>query len=154
MATRDVFSQEELDQLREFSEIGRAELIRYFTLPPADEAFVRRFRGRSSVLGAAVQLCTLPWLGFVPYKMSTAPAAAVARLSDRLGIPIGALRGYGTREQTRTEHLRPVVAYLGWRTVDAAGWKGSTGHSNGTTSQRADGSPPTPDRPSMPGSTV
>ena len=37
MATRDVFSADELAQLRGFPEIGRAELIRFFMLPPADE---------------------------------------------------------------------------------------------------------------------
>ena len=55
VATRDVFSDDELAQLRGFPEAARAELIRYFTLTAADEAFVRRFRGRDNVLGAAVQ---------------------------------------------------------------------------------------------------
>jgi hypothetical protein len=32
----------------------------------------------------AVALCTLPWLGFVPDKVSTAPPVAVARLADQL----------------------------------------------------------------------
>ena len=123
MATRDVFSAEELAQLRGFPEIGRSDLIRYFTLAPADEAFVRKFRGRSNVLGAAVQLCTLPWLGFVPDEVAAAPAAASARLAGRLAIPDGELRGYGTREQTRTGHLREIARYLGWRTMDSAGWK-------------------------------
>jgi hypothetical protein len=123
MATRDVFSEEELTQLRGFPEIGRGELIRYFTLAPADEAFARKFRGRGNVLGAAVQLCTLPWLGFVPDEVAAVAAAAVARLSERLGIPVGELRGYGTREQTRTGHLREIARYLGWRAMDSAGWK-------------------------------
>ncbi len=123
MATRDVFSQDELAQLRGFPEPARTELIRYFTLAPADEAFVRKFRGPGMVLGAAVQLCTLPWLGFVPDDVAAAPAAAVARLSDRLGIPPADLRGYGAREQTRTGHLREVAAYLGWRQVDGPRWK-------------------------------
>jgi len=81
VATRDVFSADELAQLRGFPEIGRAELIRFFMLTPADEEFVRRFRDKRNVLGASVQLCTLPWLGFVPEDMPAAPAAAVARLS-------------------------------------------------------------------------
>jgi hypothetical protein len=115
VATRDVFSEDELAQLRGFPEPARAELIWYFTLAPADEAFVRKFRGRDNVLGVAVQLCTLPWLGFVPDDVAAAPAAAVARLSEKLGIPVGALHGYGAREQTRTGHLREVTAYLGWR---------------------------------------
>src|SRR2546423_5154709 len=123
MATRDVFSEEELARLRGFPEAGRAELIRYFTLAAADEAFVRKFRGQGNVLGAAVQLCTLPWLGFVPDDIAAAPLAAVARLSERLGVPVGELRGYGAREQTRTDHLREIAAYLGWRTMDGPGWK-------------------------------
>ncbi len=123
MATREVFSEDELARLRGFPEPARAELIRYFTLAPADEAFVRKFRGQDNVLGAAVQLCTLPWLGFVPDDVAAAPAAAVARLSERLGIPVGALRGYGAREQTRTGHLREVAGHLGWRQVDGPRWK-------------------------------
>jgi len=68
-------------------------------------------------------LCALPWLGFVPDEVRSAPAAAVARLSARLQIPVGALRGYGLREQTRTDHLREVARYLGWRTMDELAWK-------------------------------
>jgi hypothetical protein len=118
-----VFSADELVQLRGFPEIGRAELIRFFMLTPADEEFIRGFRDRKNMLGAAVQLCTLPWLGFVPDDVAAAPAAAVARLSERLGIPVGELRGYGAREQTRTGHLREVAAHLGWRQVDGPRWK-------------------------------
>jgi hypothetical protein len=103
VATRDVFSEEELARLRGFPELGRAELIRHFTLTGADEAFLRKFRTGRNVLGVAVQLCTLPWLGFVPDDVSAAPAAAVGRLSQRLGIAMGELRGYGEREQTRTD---------------------------------------------------
>ena len=51
----------------------------------------------------------VPWLGFVPDDVPSPPAAVVARLSDRLGIPVGELRGYGTRGQTRTDHLREGV---------------------------------------------
>jgi Domain of unknown function (DUF4158) len=109
VATRDVFSEDELAQLRGFPEPARAELIRYFTLAPADEAFAPKFRGQDNVMGVAVQLCTLPWLGFVPDDVAAAPAAVVARLSEKLGIPVGALRGYGAREQTRTGHLREVA---------------------------------------------
>lgn len=41
VATRDVFSAVELERLRVFPEIDRTELIRYFTLTQANEAFVR-----------------------------------------------------------------------------------------------------------------
>ncbi|MFY1615451.1 Tn3 family transposase [Micromonospora sp. WMMD736] len=123
MATQDVFSAEDLARLRGFPEINRAELIRYFTLTGADEAFVRQFRTGRNVLGVAVQLCTLPWLGFVPDDVAAAPAAVVGRLSQWLGIAMGELRGYGEREQTRTGHLREVAGYAGWRSMDTAEWK-------------------------------
>ena len=62
-------------------------------------------------------------LGFVPDDVAAAPAAAVARLSERLGIAADELRGYGARGQTRTDHLRDVAAYLGWHQVDGPRWK-------------------------------
>jgi hypothetical protein len=36
-----VFTDEELESLRRFPEIGREELFRFFTLTPADSAFIR-----------------------------------------------------------------------------------------------------------------
>ncbi len=66
-----------------------------------------------------MQLCTLPWLGFVPDDVTAAPPAAVARLAERLQVPAGALGRYGEREQTRTEHLRAAARYLGWRPAKA-----------------------------------
>ena len=123
MATRHVFSDEELQQLRGFPEAGRAELIRYFTLARPDEMFVRKFRGKPNVMGAAVQLCTLPWLGFVPDEVASAPAEAVTRLAERLDIRARLLAEYGVREQTRTDHLREIAGYLGWRSADEMEWK-------------------------------
>jgi hypothetical protein len=112
-----VFSDEELAQLRGFPEITRDDLIRFFTLTSANRAFVDPGRGRSARdrLGLAVQLCTLPWLGFVPGDVTAAPPAAVTRLADQLHVDAGALAGYGEREQTRTDHLRLVLQYAGWR---------------------------------------
>jgi hypothetical protein len=112
-----VFSDEELERLRSFPEINREELIRFFTLTAADVEFVDPGRGRGpgDRLGLAVQLCTLPWLGFVPDDVASAPPAAVARLAERLQVPMDELRLYGEREQTRTDHLKSVARYLGWR---------------------------------------
>jgi TnpA family transposase len=112
-----VFTDEELERLRGFPEIGRDELFRFFTLTPADVAFVDPGRGRGPAdrLGLAVALSTLPWLGFVPDTVSAAPPMAVARLADQLGVDPAELRSYGRRAKTRTEHLRLVAKYLGWR---------------------------------------
>jgi Domain of unknown function (DUF4158) len=74
-----LFSDDQLDQLRSFPDIGKDDLIRYFTLTGADVAFVDPGRGRGpgDRLGFAVQLCTLPWLGFVPDEVTAAPPVAV-----------------------------------------------------------------------------
>ncbi|MGH3684117.1 MAG: DUF4158 domain-containing protein [Pseudonocardiaceae bacterium] len=123
VGTRDVFSEQELVRLRGFPEITRAELIRYFTLTSAEDGFLRKFAGQRNVLGVSVQLCVLPWLGFVPDEVGSAPEAAVARLAAGLGIPTGELCGYGERAQTRTDHLREIVRYLGWRPAGMPEWK-------------------------------
>jgi Domain of unknown function (DUF4158)/Transposase domain (DUF772) len=87
------------------------------------EGLLRKFAGQRNVLGASVQLCSLPWLGFVPDEVGAAPQEAVARLANRLGIPADELAGYGERAQTRTDHLREIVRYLGWRPAGMPEWK-------------------------------
>lgn len=120
-----VFSDEELEGLRRFPEIGREELFRFFRLSPADLAFVDPGRGRGPAdrLGLAVALCTLPWLGFVPDEVAAAPPVAVARLAEQLRVDPGVIRSYGRRAKTRTDHLRLVAQYLGWRQADSLGLK-------------------------------
>ncbi|MEV0313661.1 DUF4158 domain-containing protein [Nonomuraea fuscirosea] len=114
-----MFTDEEIARLRSFPKISREELIRFFTLTAADVEFIDPGRGRGPAdrLGLAVQLCVLPWLGFVPADVPSAPSAAVARLSERLRISVGELARYGGREQTRSSHLQQVARYLGWRTA-------------------------------------
>lgn len=107
-ATR-VSSDEELEGLRSFPAIGKEELIRHFTLTPADRTFLGKFRRAQNVLGAAVQHLTLPWLGFVPDDVPSAPPAGVGRLARQLGLAVTDLAGYGEREQTRTDHLREIA---------------------------------------------
>ncbi|MFI7639781.1 DUF4158 domain-containing protein [Nonomuraea sp. NPDC049400] len=70
-----MFSEDQLERLRSYPDIGRDDLIRYFTLTPADVAFIDPGRGRdaSDRLGLAVQLATLPWRGFVPDEVTAAP---------------------------------------------------------------------------------
>src|SRR4051812_22622982 len=116
MATR-LFSDDQVEALKAFPDIDKDELIRFFTLTPADVAFVDPGRGRGPAdrLGLAVQLCTLPWLGFVPDEVSMAPPVAVGRLAERLRIDPQVLAGYGERAQTRTDHLRLVTDYLSWK---------------------------------------
>ena len=112
-----VFTDEELEALRRFPDIGRDELFRFFTLTTADAAFVYPGRGRGPAdrLGLAVTLCTLPWLGFVPDNVASVPPASVIRLAEQLQVAPDAIRSYGRRAKTRTDHLRLVAQYLRWR---------------------------------------
>jgi len=110
-----VFSEAELERLRGFPEIDREQLVQFFTLTPSDDAFVRSHRGAINRLGVSIQLCTLPWLGFVPDDVASAPVHAVQRLREHLGIPAATLSSYGARDQTRTGHLVEVAKLLGWR---------------------------------------
>ena len=80
VATLDVFSDDEMARLRSFPKIGRPELIQRSTLTDADEASLREFQTGRNVLGAAVQLSALPYLGYVPDDASATPAAALGRL--------------------------------------------------------------------------
>ena len=116
-----MFSEDQLEQLRSFPEVSRDELIRYFTPAAGDVAFVDPGHGRGAPdrLGMLVQLCTLPWLGFVPDDVTSAPTAAVARLADRLGVDPAALSSCGQRVQTRSDHLAKIAEYLGWKTAPA-----------------------------------
>jgi Domain of unknown function (DUF4158) len=60
-------------------------------------------------------VCTLPWLGFVPDDVASAPPAAVARLAEQLRMDPEETRSYGCRAKARTDHLRLAAQYLGWR---------------------------------------
>lgn len=81
-----VFADEELERLREFPEVNRDDLVRFFTLTSTDLAFVDPGRGRGPAdrLGLSLTLCTLPWLGFVPDDVRAAPPVAVTRLAAQL----------------------------------------------------------------------
>ncbi|MGI5290881.1 DUF4158 domain-containing protein [Nonomuraea polychroma] len=115
-----------MERLRSYPDIGREELIRFFTLTRKDLGFIEnlsRGGGRSAAarLGLAVQLCTLPWLGFVPDDIRSVPQAAVQRLANQLAVFPGVLAQYGRRAQTRSDHLKLVLKYLDWKPVPTRG---------------------------------
>lgn len=66
MPTRDMFCKQEPARLGVFPEAIPEDLIRFFTLSTTRGAFAASMRSPSTMLEAAVQLGTLPWLGFVP----------------------------------------------------------------------------------------
>ncbi|MEO5873897.1 MAG: DUF4158 domain-containing protein [Streptosporangiaceae bacterium] len=86
-----VLSDEQIERLRSFPDIGREELFRHFALTRKDLGFIDKLgrgggRGPAARLGLAVQLCTLLWLGFVPEDIWSVPQAALIRLSNQVAV--------------------------------------------------------------------
>jgi hypothetical protein len=121
MPTR-FLSDAELAQLSGFpAEIADEDLVTYFTLVDADRRWLLdEHRGAANQLGLGVQLCTLPWLGFVPDDLGAAPPPAVRRVADQLGVDVGVLVDYGGwQDRTRRDLLRSsrMQRGSGWRSL-------------------------------------
>src|SRR3954471_22868902 len=97
------------------SQITRGDLLTYFTLSRADRRQIPRTASAANRLGFALQLGALRYLGFCPDDLSTAPEAVVAFVAQQLDGAPDDLPRYGQRGQTRTEHLRQIRHYLGFR---------------------------------------
>src|SRR5260370_42699242 len=106
-------SDAQREQLSGFpAELGPESLDRFFTLSGPDLAEVRRrCHGDEYRLGWSLQLCGLRMLGFCPDDVTTAPPSAVRFVARQLGVDPGVLEGYGSRAQTRTDHVNQVTAH-------------------------------------------
>jgi hypothetical protein len=103
-----VFTDQELESLRRFPEIGRRNCSGSSPLPPADSAFIDRGREPEDRHGLAVAVWTLPWLGFVPDDVASAAPAAVARLAEQFWVDPEEVRSYGVGR-------RPGRIICNWR---------------------------------------
>ena len=92
-------------------------LIRHFTLDPADRLECELRRRPQNKLGFAVQLCTIRHTGRLLWDNEQPPAAVVNYLADQLGIDTRFYALYAHRAQTRFDHSRSLMAYLGLRTA-------------------------------------
>jgi len=107
-------SDTELARLNSWpADIAEHDAVTFFTLTDDDRAWLAGFQRDDNRLGVAVQLCTVPWLGWVPEQLTGCPAGALARVVSGLGIePDTAaelLAGYGGWQgRTRREHRAQV----------------------------------------------
>jgi hypothetical protein len=60
-------------------DVADDDLVTFFTLTSDDLGWLGSNIRIENRLGAAVQLCTLPWLGWIPDDLSGCPSAAVDR---------------------------------------------------------------------------
>jgi TnpA family transposase len=100
------------------AEIASEDIVAFFTLSSSDLAHIPKTTANHNRLGFALQLCAMRYLGFCPDKLTTAPSEVVAYIAHQLSITPNVLALYGEREQTRTDHLQQIQAYLGFRKVD------------------------------------
>ena len=101
------------------AQVVLGDLDTYFTLSRADCRQVPRTTSPANRLGFALQLGTLRFLGFCPDDLSTVPEAVVAYVARQLDVAPTELARYGQRGLTRTEHLRQIRCYLGFRKATA-----------------------------------
>jgi hypothetical protein len=105
-------------------ELADDDLVTFFTLTSDDLGWLRSNVRAENRLGAAVQLCALPWLGWIPDDLSGCTSAAVDRLAGQRGLAgedgAASLAAYGGWEgRTRRDHRALVLARLGWRASGA-----------------------------------
>jgi hypothetical protein len=100
-------------------EIDVADAVTYFTSYGDDLSWIAGFNRAENRLGVMVQLCTLPWLGWIPDDLGACPSAALDRLAAAMVIAPGEAAGL-------------LTAYGGWREKPDAPtvlrcWPGSAG---------------------------
>ena len=96
---------------------GPEDVKRFFDLAPDDLRWALSHRGDAR-LGAAVLLCSLRWLGFVPEALAELPQPALLALCEQLEADPDELVVYGARAQTRSDHLAAARARAGFRAFD------------------------------------
>ncbi len=67
-----------------------------------------------------MSLCALRFLGFVPDDIVSIPDAALSFVAGQVDAAPHELLAYGTRAQTRSDHLQLALTHLEWRRVDDA----------------------------------
>ena len=100
-------------------QISENQIVTFYTLNVADRQRLANLRGGNR-FGFALQLGTLRHLGFVPENLTEAPAAVIEFLARQISAAPGLLAGYGSRSQTRTDHLSQIEEYLGFHKFTAS----------------------------------
>jgi TnpA family transposase len=95
------------------------ELVRIYTLEPADIDLISLRRKNRNRLGVALQLATLRHPGMTLAQIlnhfGVVPDALLSFLAGQLDLPISALADYACRDQTMTDHARELAEALGQR---------------------------------------
>lgn len=116
MGRRRLISSKEATTLLGIS-ADEDSLIRHFTLEPADRLECELRRRPQNKLGFALQLCTMRQTGRLLRENEQPPVAVINYLADQLGVDVRLYDLYAHRVQTRFDHSRHLMDYLGLRTA-------------------------------------
>ena len=117
---RRFLSKAERIRLSQFpAEVSDNDCVVYFTLTPSDLELVGRRRRDENLLGFALLICTLRYLGYFPAGIHRLPENVVAYVANQLQASSESLAEYADREETRWEHYPVVMAHLGFRRANA-----------------------------------
>jgi TnpA family transposase len=114
-------TESEQNRLTRFPEtVSETDLVTFFTLTKDDRREIGKLRGDSNRIGFALQLCALRYLGFIPDDLSAIPFDVVDFLANQLSSQAKHIFEYGSRSQTRTDHLTDIEKYLGFHKMTSA----------------------------------
>ena len=114
-------TENEQNRLTRFPEtVSETDLVTFFTLTKNDFRLLTKLHNNTNRLGFALQTGTLRWLGFVPENLAEAPTEIVEFLARQISASPELIRKYGTRPQTRTDHLAEIEDYLGFHKMNPA----------------------------------
>src|SRR5438105_3758047 len=86
-----------------------------FALSDRDRELVFAQRGPENRLGLALTICALRYQGFVPDDLTSLPEQALAFVAGQADAAPQELLAYGSRAQTRSDHVAVALRHLGWR---------------------------------------
>src|SRR5580704_6461729 len=92
------------------------QIAERYTFTPADLDLIAKCRGGPNRLGFAVQLGLLRYPGRAWTPLESVPLPLLQFIAAQVGVSPGRLTEYGTRDETRREHLAKLLTAFGWRT--------------------------------------
>ncbi len=91
------------------------DIVRHYTLTPADIALVAKRRAGPNRLGFAVLLCCLRFPGRVLHVHERPPTSVLAFIADQVGVPASEFAVYRQRPTNRRKHVAELMRALGCR---------------------------------------
>jgi TnpA family transposase len=117
MSRRRVLTDAQLEALLALP-TREADLIRHWTLDPAELAVVQRRRRDRNRLGFALQLCALRYPGRLLRAGERIPRPALQHVADQIDVDPDALAAYAVRAQTHYEQLAALRRSFGFAALE------------------------------------